>query len=32
MVQEILDSLDRDTVLKEARREIQARLGLVRST
>ncbi len=32
VVQEILDSLDRDTVLKEARREIQARLGLVRST
>jgi len=31
VVQEILDSLDRDTVLKEARREIQARLGLVRS-
>jgi small GTP-binding protein len=28
VVQEILDSLDRDTVLKEARKEIQARLGL----
>ena len=28
VVQKILDSLDRDTVLKEARREIQARLGL----
>ena len=32
VVQEILDSLDRDTVLKEARREIQARLGLVRAS
>lgn len=28
VVQEILDSLDRDTVLAEARREIQSRLGL----
>jgi small GTP-binding protein len=28
VVQEILDSLDRDTVLREARKEIQARLGL----
>ena len=28
VVQEILDSLDRDTVLKEARREIRARLGM----
>ena len=28
VVQKILDSLDRDTVLKEARKEIQARLGL----
>ena len=28
VVNEILDSLDRDTVLQEARREIQARLGL----
>jgi small GTP-binding protein len=27
VVQEIIDSLDRDTVLKDARREIQARLG-----
>lgn len=27
VVQQILDSLDRDTVLKDARREIQARLG-----
>jgi GTP-binding protein Era len=28
VVQEILDSLDRDTVLKEARKEIQTRLGV----
>ena len=28
VVQEILDSLDRDTVLREAKKEIQARLGL----
>lgn len=28
VVQEILDSLDRDTVLREAKREIQVRLGL----
>jgi GTPase len=28
VVREILDSLDRDTVLSEAKREIQARLGL----
>lgn len=28
VVREILDSLDRDTVLNEAKREIQARLGL----
>jgi len=28
VVQKILDSLDRDTVLKEAKKEIQARLGL----
>ena len=28
VVREILDSLDRDTVLRDARREIQARLGL----
>ncbi len=28
VVQKILDSLDRDTVLREARKEIQARLGL----
>lgn len=28
VVQEILDSLDRETVLQEARREIRARLGL----
>jgi GTP-binding protein Era len=28
VVQEILDSLDRDTVLKEARKEIQLRLGV----
>ena len=28
VVQEILDSLDRDTVLQDAKREIQARLGL----
>ena len=28
VVKEILDSLDRDTVLKEARREIRARLGM----
>lgn len=28
VVQTILDSLDRDTVLREARREIQARLGI----
>ncbi|NIS91356.1 MAG: DUF697 domain-containing protein [Woeseiaceae bacterium] len=28
VVQKILDSLDRDTVLSEARKEIQARLGL----
>ena len=28
VVQKILDSLDRDTVLSEARREIQAKLGL----
>ncbi len=28
VVQEILDNLDRDTVLKEARREIRARLGM----
>jgi small GTP-binding protein len=28
VVQEILDSLDRDTVLREARKEIQAKLGL----
>ncbi len=28
VVQEILDSLDRDTVLMDARKEIQARLGL----
>lgn len=28
VVEKILDSLDRDTVLKEAKREIQARLGL----
>ena len=28
VVQEILDSLDRDTVLAEARKEIQARLGM----
>jgi len=28
VVKEILDSLDRDTVLSDARREIQARLGL----
>jgi len=28
VVQEILDSLDRDTVLKQARKEIRARLGL----
>ena len=27
VVQQILDSLDRDTVLKDARREIRARLG-----
>ena len=31
VVKEILDSLDRDTVLSDARREIQARLGLSRS-
>lgn len=30
VVQEILDSLDRDTVLREARREIQSRLGMQR--
>lgn len=29
VVKQILDSLDRDTVLREAKREIQARLGLV---
>ena len=28
VVEKILDSLDRDTVLKEAKKEIQARLGL----
>jgi len=28
VVQEILDSLDRDTVLREAKKEIQARLGM----
>jgi uncharacterized protein (DUF697 family) len=28
VVKEILDSLDRDTVLKEARREIRVRLGV----
>ena len=28
VVQKILDSLDRDTVLAEARKEIQARLGM----
>ena len=28
VVKQILDSLDRDTVLKDARREIQARLGI----
>ena len=28
VVQKILDSLDRDTVLRDARREIQARLKL----
>jgi uncharacterized protein (DUF697 family) len=28
VVQKILDSLDRDTVLKEAKKEIQARLGM----
>ena len=28
VVQEILDSLDRDTVLSEARREIRSRLGV----
>ncbi len=28
VVQQILDSLDRDTVLRDAKREIQARLGL----
>jgi len=28
VVRQILDSLDRDTVLKDARREIQARLGI----
>jgi uncharacterized protein (DUF697 family) len=31
VVKEILDSLDRDTVLSDARREIQVRLGLRRS-
>lgn len=31
VVREILDSLDRDTVLAEARREIQAKLGFGRS-
>jgi small GTP-binding protein len=30
VVQNILDSLDRDTVLRDAKQEIQARLGLVR--
>jgi len=30
VVQQILDSLDRDTVLREAKKEIQARLGAVR--
>ena len=29
VVEKILDSLDRDTVLKEAKKEIQARLGLI---
>lgn len=29
VVQQILESLDRDTVLRDAKREIQARLGLV---
>jgi hypothetical protein len=28
VVKQILDSLDRDTVLRDAKREIQARLGL----
>ncbi len=28
VVQQILDSLDRDTVLRDARREIRTRLGL----
>ena len=28
VVKEILDSLDRDTVLRDAKREIQARLGI----
>jgi hypothetical protein len=28
VVKEILDSLDRDTVLRDAKREIQARLGM----
>ncbi len=31
VVREILDSLDKDTVLEEARREIRARLGLTRA-
>ncbi len=31
VVKEIIESLDRDTVLRDARREIQARLGLTRA-